>query len=83
VPALIGQLGNLSRNAVGAPGAWGADLNVLKNFRFFEGKRVSSYNFLNHPNLANPNLNLRNSDFNPIITRNGNRSMQMGFRFLF
>ncbi|HYI93898.1 MAG TPA: hypothetical protein VEX68_10165, partial [Bryobacteraceae bacterium] len=87
VPATIGELGNLSRNAVRGPGAWGADMSVLKNFRFFEGKtiqfRAEAYNVLNHPNLGNPNLNLRNSDFNRIITRNGNRSMQMGFRFLF
>jgi hypothetical protein len=87
VPAPIGELGNLSRNAVRGPGAWGADLSLLKNFRFFEGKtiqfRAEAYNFLNHPNLGNPNLNLRNSDFNRIITRNGNRSMQIGFRFLF
>jgi hypothetical protein len=87
VPAAIGQLGNLSRNAVRGPGAWGADLSVLKNFRLFEGKtiqfRAEAYNVLNHPNLGNPNLNLRNSDFNRIINRNGNRMMQMGVRFLF
>jgi hypothetical protein len=87
VPAPIGELGNLSRNAVRGPGAWGTDFSVLKNFPLFEGKtiqfRAEAYNVLNHPNLGNPNLNLRNSDFNRIITRNGNRAMQIGFRFLF
>jgi hypothetical protein len=87
VPAPIGTFGNLSRNAVRGPGAWGADLSLLKNFRFFEGKtiqfRAEAYNVLNHPNLGNPNLNLRNSDFNKIINRNGNRMMQLGLRFLF
>ncbi|MDZ4797952.1 MAG: carboxypeptidase regulatory-like domain-containing protein [Bryobacteraceae bacterium] len=79
--------GNLGRNSVVGPGTWGSDLSVLKNFRFFEGKtiqfRAEAYNFLNHANLNNPNLNIRNSDFNKIINRSGNRTMQIGFRFLF
>ncbi len=69
------------------PGTWTTDLSVLKNFRFFEGKtiqfRAEAYNFLNHANLNAPNLNIRNSDFNKIVNRSGNRTMQMGFRFLF
>ena len=83
----IGTFGNLSRNAVRGPGSWTADFSILKNFRFWEGKtlqyRAEAYNIFNHPNLGNPNLNMRNGDFNTIINRNGNRTMQMGFRFLF
>jgi len=79
--------GNLGRNSVVGPGTWGSDLSLLKNFRFFEGKtiqfRAEAYNFLNHANLINPNLNIRNSDFNKIINRSGNRTMQIGLRFLF
>jgi hypothetical protein len=86
VPA-VGTFGNLGRNAVRGPGAWGADFSVLKNFRIVEGKtvqfRAESYNVLNHPNLNNPNLNMRNTDFNKIINKGGNRTMQIGFRFLF
>jgi hypothetical protein len=87
VPQQIGTLGNLSRNAVRGPGAWTTDLSLLKNFRFFEGKtlqfRAEAYNLFNHPNLDNPVLNMRNGDFNKIINRSGNRTMQMGLRFLF
>ena len=87
VPNAIGTFGNLARNAVRGPGAWTADVSLLKNFRFFEGKtiqfRAETYNIFNHPNLGDPNMNLRNSDFNRIINRNGNRNMQMGLRFLF
>ncbi|MGH9627486.1 MAG: hypothetical protein ACRD7E_03870, partial [Bryobacteraceae bacterium] len=83
----IGTFGNLSRMAVRGPSGWTADLSLLKNFRIFEGKtlqfRAEAYNFLNHPILSNPNLNMRNSDFNKIINRTGNRTMQMGLRFLF
>jgi hypothetical protein len=83
----VGTFGNLSRNAVRGPSAWTADLSLLKNFRITEQKRfqarVEAYNIFNHPNLGDPNLNLRNSDFNRIITRSGNRTMQVGLRFLF
>jgi hypothetical protein len=86
VPA-AGTFGNLGRNSVRGPGAWGTDFSVLKNFRFFEDKtiqfRAESYNVLNHPNLNNPNLNMRNTDFNKIINKGGNRTMQIGLRFLF
>lgn len=87
VPNAIGTFGNLARNAVRGPRAWTADLSVLKNFRFWEGKtfqfRAEGYNVFNHPNLGDPNLNIRNTDFNKIINRSGNRTMQMGLRFLF
>jgi hypothetical protein len=87
VPSTIGTFGNLSRNALRGPSAWSADLSLLKNFRFWEGKtfqfRAEAYNVFNHPNLGNPNMNMRNSDFNKIINRNGNRTMQIGMRFLF
>ncbi len=83
----VNVFGNLGRNAVVGPSSWGSDLSLLKNFRFWEGKtlqfRAEAYNFLNHANLNNPNLNIRNSDFNKIINRSGNRTMQIGFRFLF
>jgi hypothetical protein len=41
------------------------------------------YNVFNHRNLGNANLSMRNSDYNRIVNRSGNRSMQMGLRFLF
>lgn len=87
VPGAVGAFGNLARNALRGPGAWTADFSLLKNFRFFEGKtiqfRAEAYNVFNHPNLNNPNMNMRNSDYNRIINKDGSRSMQMGLRFLF
>jgi len=82
-----GQFGSLSRNAIRGPGAWNVSMSLLKNFRLDETRnfqfRAEAYNIFNHPNLDNPNLNMRNSDYNRIINRSGNRTMQMGFRFLF
>ncbi len=87
VPQPVGEFGGLSRNALRGPGAWDADFSVLKNFKVAERRtlqlRTEAYNVFNHPNLGFPNLNMRNSDYNKIIVRNGNRTMQVGLRFLF
>ncbi|HYO81202.1 MAG TPA: hypothetical protein VES20_07365, partial [Bryobacteraceae bacterium] len=86
-PAPLGTIGVLGRNALRGPGAWNTDLSVMKNFRFDETRyiqaRLEAYNVLNHANLNDPVLNLNNSDFNRIINRSGNRTMQVGLRFLF
>jgi hypothetical protein len=74
------QCGAGSGRVVGGP-------EPAENFRISEQvrfqARVEGHNIFNHPNLGDPNLNLRNSDFNTIITRSGNRTMQVGLRFLF
>jgi hypothetical protein len=79
--------GNLPRNAVWGPGAWNVDLSLSKNFQIREEMkfqvRLESYNVFNNNNLDNPNLNMTSADFNKILTRSGNRQMQVGLRFVF
>jgi hypothetical protein len=79
--------GNLMRNALYAPGRWNTDLAVTKNFEVREGMRLQfraeAYNWMNHPNLDAPNTNMSEGDFTRILTKSGNRTMQMGLVFRF
>ncbi len=79
--------GNLPRNALFAPGRWGSDLGLLKNFRITEGHtfqlRAEMFHWLNHPLLDNPGNNMSAGDFTRILTRSGSRTMQIGLRYAF
>lgn len=86
-PAIQNTFGNLGRNALWGPGQWVADYALLKNFPVSEGKyfqyRAEFYNLFNNNNLNNPNTTMRSVDFGRILNRFGNRTMQMGIRFVF
>jgi hypothetical protein len=86
-PAIRNTFGNLGRNAVFGPGSFSASLAALKNFRFGEQSyfqfRAEAYNFLNNNNLANPTTQRSSRDFGRILNRFGNRTMQIGLRFVF
>lgn len=86
-PAIRNTFGNLGRNAVRGPGNWTGDLALLKNFSFTESSflqvRAEAYNWMNNNNLANPNTTRSSRDFTRILNRFGNRTMQMGIRFIF
>lgn len=79
--------GNLPRNALFSPGRWGSDLALLKNFRIFEEHtfqvRAELFHWLNHPLLDSPGNNMSAGDFTRILTRSGNRTVQIGFRYAF
>jgi outer membrane receptor protein involved in Fe transport len=79
--------GNLSRNALLGPLTWGADLAILKRFQITERLamqlRGEGYDFLNHNNLADPNTTMSSGDYGKILTRSGNRVIQVGARFIF
>ncbi len=64
LPAL-NTYGNSGRDVVIGPGIFDWDFSTLKNFYFTEKRyiqfRFESFNFLNHPNFGDPNLNLGNS----------------------
>ncbi len=79
--------GNLPRNALFNPGRWGTDLALLKNFRIFEGHtfqvRAEMFHWLNHPLLDAPGNNMSAGDFARILTRSGNRTVQVGLRYAF
>ena len=86
-PATRNTFGNLGRNAVQGPGNWTGDLAMLKNFRFTEASylqvRAEAYNWMNNNNLSNPNTTRSSRDFTKILNRFGNRTMQIGLRFIF
>lgn len=79
--------GNLPRNALFSPGRWGSDLALLKNFRIVEGHtfqvRAEAFHWLNHPLLDSPGNNMSAGDFTRILTKSGNRTMQIGLRYAF
>jgi hypothetical protein len=58
----FGSYGNLGRNTVTGPGIFDIDFSTLKNFNLTERRylqfRFEAFNFLNHPNLGDPNLSL-------------------------
>lgn len=58
IPNAMGAYGNLGRNVFRDTGFRNADLSITKNFKFHERFnaqfRAEMFNFLNHPNFANP-----------------------------
>jgi hypothetical protein len=86
-PSIQNTFGNLGRNALVGPSQWTADGAILKNFPVSESKyfqyRAEFYNVFNNNNLNNPNTTTRSVDFGRILNRFGNRTMQMGIRFVF
>jgi len=86
-PSSRTTFGTLRRNALRGPGSWGADCALAKSFHFTESRylqvRAEAYNVTNHNNLANPNVTMSSVDFTRITTRTGNRTMQIGLRFLY
>jgi hypothetical protein len=80
--------GSLKRNSLWGPGQyWQPNLSLMKDFHITEGKyaqfRVESYDFLNHNSLDAPNTTMSNAQFTRILTRTGNRTTQLGLRFVF
>jgi hypothetical protein len=60
---------------------------TLKRFTLAQGKevhlRAEVYNVFNHPNIFNPEGNMRGSDYGKILIKSGNRTMQIALRFVF
>lgn len=79
--------GTLPRNAIFGPGDWNVDAALLKQFRFAGGRRFElrfeAYNLFNHPNLGNPEDDFSDADFGQILTRTGNRRVQLGIKAYF
>jgi carboxypeptidase family protein/TonB-dependent receptor-like protein len=59
IPNGVGQFGTMGRNIFRDTGFHNVDLSITKSFKFGERVkaqfRVETFNFLNHPNFANPN----------------------------
>lgn len=76
------------RDSVREPGFQNWNISMIKSFPITEATgfefRAEAYNFINHPNLSNPNLNPTSGTFGEITGKNGNnRTLQLGARFSF
>ncbi|HYR86343.1 MAG TPA: TonB-dependent receptor [Terriglobia bacterium] len=84
-----GTRGNLGQNVIELPGSWSLDATMSKAFKIAEGKRLQfrldATNIFNHPEPADPILNINNNDvpFGNIDMKTGNRQFQFGMRFEF
>jgi hypothetical protein len=82
-----GTFGNAGLNILHGPGFLNLDTALFKSFRFgdkFGAQfRAEAFNFLNHPNLGNPNTNPTGGSFGYITSKSGNRNVQLGIKFLF
>ena len=88
-PVITAQntFGNLPRNALFGPGNWTSSLALIKSFDVGRGMRAQfraeAYNWLNHADLDAPVTNMSRGDFGQILTKSGNRTLQMGVLFRF
>jgi hypothetical protein len=83
-----GTRGNLGQNVIEQPGVWTFDAGLGKRFRITESKsfmlRMDATNVFNHPQPANPNLDINNATpFGNIATKTGVRTFQAQLRLDF
>jgi hypothetical protein len=84
-----GTRGNLGQNVIENPGSWTFDTSIGKAFRLSETKRLQfrldATNILNHPEPADPNLDINAGvPFGSIDTKStATRQFQLGMRFEF
>jgi len=77
------------RNSIYQPGFQNWNLGLFKKFPVNEHTgfefRAEAYNFINHPNWANPNLNPTSSQFGEVTskTTSNPRNLQLSLRFFF
>jgi hypothetical protein len=74
-------LGSSGRNAFRGPGVFSADLSLSRAIRVSESLRLilraDAYNFLNHPNLGQPDNDIRHATFG--VAQYGRRETTGGF----
>jgi hypothetical protein len=86
---LPGTRGSLGRNVIELPGIFSLDAALSKGFRVGESKRlqfrVDALNILNHPQAADPNLDINSQDlsFGNIDRKDGVRQFQLMLRLEF
>lgn len=84
---MAGTFGNAGLNILRGPAFQNWDIALFKNFRYSERISVQlrgeAFNFLNHPLLSNPNTNPRSGDFSRVVTKFGERNLQIGLKLLF
>jgi hypothetical protein len=84
-----GTRGSLGQNAIETPGSWSLDATISKAFRISESRRLQfrldATNILNHPEPADPNLDINAGvPFGNIDTKStATRQFQLGMRLEF
>jgi hypothetical protein len=82
-----GTFGDAGRNIIEGPHQVSWDIALLKNFQIHKSHRLQLrldvFNFPNHANWDNPNIDPRNALFGRITTKTGQRTMQIGLRYAF
>jgi hypothetical protein len=85
---LPGTRGNLGQNVVSMPGTWTLDTAMAKSFQAGEDLRfqvrLDALNLFNHPQPANPSLNINgNTPFGEIDEKSGSRALKVQLRIDF
>jgi hypothetical protein len=80
----------MGRKAIIAPGVFSVDFATKKNFYFTERSfmqfRFEAFNFLNHPDFADPNTNVSNNAFATITATKAGinmRELQFALKLIF
>jgi hypothetical protein len=77
---------NWERNNLRQPGFWDLNMSLRKSVPFGTHRaefRLDAFNVLNHTNLGGVNSNPVSADFGTITSLTGNRTMQLGFQYIF
>jgi hypothetical protein len=91
-PAIgVARFGNAGRNTIVGPGTNYMDANLAKSIGFREGRsltfRFEAFNALNHPNYANPQVNISNTTtvatITSLLSNRSQREVQFAVRFAF
>jgi hypothetical protein len=86
-PPAAGTFGNAGRNILRGPWFQSWDAALFKNVPLGGSRRLQLrlevFNFLNHPNLGDPNVDPRSADFGRILTKSSERNIQLGAKFSF
>ncbi|HLJ18248.1 MAG TPA: carboxypeptidase regulatory-like domain-containing protein [Bryobacteraceae bacterium] len=79
--------GNVGRNTLIGPGTFNIDFAIHRTFsmseRFTLQYRAEFFDFLNHPELNNPNTTLNANTFGQITTARDPRIIQMALKLIF
>jgi hypothetical protein len=80
-------LGNAGRTIVEGPGAVTFDFALTKNTKISERYSAEFHadliNAFNHPNFATPDTTLGSPNFGRVVSKSGNRNIQLGIKFIF
>jgi hypothetical protein len=75
------------KNTLRQPGFWDINMSFRKGFRSFGTQRfdlrIEAFNIINRARLGNAVTNFASGDFGYIVSKTGNRTMQIGMQYIF